>query len=182
MSCKISKPVDLTCEDKNKIGGTRQKVWVVSDLTGFSYTLGTNGYIESMTFGGTEGLVPFVGPRNTHSFGHTGVKSDSGSVYIQHNSQIGLILSSPDEDAAAKELLAADLPQVFEDKNGEFFLVGARNGMTFTEGSQNSGTTPDGFQVATYTFQGEEKNMPLRILDTDAATTLALLEGYEIGA
>lgn len=179
MTCKISKPVDLSCEDKNTLGGVKQRVWVVSSLDDFSYTIGADGYITGISFTNTEGLVPFVGPRDSHSFGHTPVKADSGTTIIQHNSQIGLILSTPDEDTAARDLLSADLPQIFEDKNGKFYLVGATNGMTFTEGSQNSGTTGDGYQIATYTFQGEEKALPLRIFDTDRATTLALIEGAE---
>ena len=69
---------------------------------------------------------------------------------------------------------------IVETNDKQFLLYGANNGMDVTEGVQNTGVTADSDTTSGLTLQGRELELPYRVLDTDYATTLALLESYEI--
>lgn len=178
--CRVTTGVDLNCEAINKIGGMKQKLWVFSSLEGFEITTGVDGYVSGITFPAYEGLVPFTGSKNGHSGGSTVQVTEGGNRFLQHNVSITLMPDTPTDDESIIDLINADVPMILEDKNGDFFLYGVENGMSISEGTQTSGNVAATAIGDVLTFIGEEKKKPLRVLDTDRVTTLALLESYEI--
>lgn len=179
-NCKITQGVDLSCTAQRKVGGTRQRLWLVTQLEGFNVSVDSDGYVDSLTFDTYEGLKKFTGPKDGHSGGYTVQVTEGGNRFFQHNVQISLLPDTPVEDDAIQEIISGDFPVILEDRNGEFFLYGATNGMSATEGTQNTGTTATSNIADVLTMAGDEKAKPFRVFVTDRATTLSLLEGYEV--
>lgn len=179
-TCRITTGVDLNCEAVRKVGGVKQRLWIATSLEGFSVTTDVDGYVTALNFDTYGGLVKFTGTKNGHSGGSTVQITDGGNRFFQHNVQITLMPDTPIEDDAILDLISGDYPMILEDRNGDFFLYGATNGMSITEGTQNTGTEATSAIGDILTFAGEEKTKPLRILDTDTATTLAKLISYEV--
>jgi hypothetical protein len=180
--CLITGSIDINCSDQRQVGGVKTRAWRVDSLSGFSYTTDVDGYVTSLSFGTYGGLYRLVGPKNSHSGGVTPQVNEGGSRYFLHNVTVRSLNTTPAEDAILAEWLASESPVILETNNREFFLYGGDNGMTATaEGGSNTGTDFTGTELAFgYTLQGAETALPLRIKDTDYATTLALLEGYEL--
>lgn len=179
-NCAITGSIDITCDDKRKVGGVKERAWLVNSLEGFDYTLDDNGYITALTFGDYGGLYTLQGLKNSHSGGYTLTRQEGGSVYYQHDVTLKTISTSPADDGVIEELAATNIPMILETRNREFFLYGYENGLQQTEGSQNTGQAAASDIADILTFAGEERGKPRRILITDYATTLAQLEEYEI--
>jgi len=182
-TCKITKGVSLSCSANRQIGGTAKRMWFVTQLEGFSFTTDASGYITALDFGSSaayEGLKRFTGPVDGHSGGYSLQVQEGGQRYFQHEVQISLLPDTPLEDEAIEEVISGDFPIILETNNGEFILYGDEFGMTPSEGTQNSGTTAASNISDVLNFTGKSKTKPKRIFDTDRATTLALLESYEV--
>ena len=180
--CLITGSLDVTCDSLRQVGGVKPKAWRVTGEEGFSFTTDAEGYVTALSFSGYGGLVRLVGAKNSHSGGVTPQVNPGGSRYFLHQVTVNALNTTPEEDEILEEWIASEGAIILQTNNEEFLLYGAENGMTATaDGGQNTGQDFTGADLPfTYNMQGSEKKLPLRILDTDYATTLALLEGYEI--
>jgi hypothetical protein len=163
------------------MGGVKKKVWLVSDYDGFTYTV-TNGYVTALSFATYEGLISMESYKKSHSFGYEAAVNAAGLVSnYTHNLSVKVISETPNELGAIEDLAGWEGPAVVEDNNGLFWLVGADSGLVQATGTKTSGQNPadDMSDIVTFTAEMETK-LPQRIFVTDAATTLALIEGYEI--
>ncbi len=181
MGCLINNCIDLSCDDKRKVGGVKTKIWRVNDqdLLG-EPTIDSEGFITALNFDAYGGLVTLKGVKNSHSGGYTVVKSEGGNTGYTHDVAIKTLSSNPTDDATLEEWDVAEGAIIVETNNKEFFIYGLENGMESTEGSQNSGTTADSDISDIRSFQGEEQDLPKRFFITDYATTKALIESYEV--
>jgi hypothetical protein len=163
------------------MGGVKKKVWLVSDYEGFSYTV-VNGFITSLAFAQYEGLVSMESYKKSHSFGYEAALNAAGLVSnYTHNLSVKVIGETPTELGAIEDLAGWEAPAIVEDNNGLFWLVGGDSGLVQVTGTKTSGQNPadDMSDIMTFTAEMETK-LPQRIFVTDAAATLALIEGYEI--
>jgi hypothetical protein len=175
-SCNLTRNIDISCDAIRKVGGAKAKLWRVSDMIGFSYTVNVNGYITALSFATYQGLVYLTARNKQHVATDVPQTTEAGTVFFQHNVTVRAFPDTPEDDEALQDWQAAEGAIIIQTMSNDFFLYGAENGMR----AQSDG----GGNLEDYSFSmtllGEERGRPLRILATDAATTLALLESYEI--
>jgi len=184
--CLITSGIVAECEDLRRVGGVNKRFWVFN-INQLDKTVGTNGftfdvngYITAIAFTVYGGLYKFESQQQSHSGGYTAVVQVGGNRFFNHDALAKIFNTTPDDDAVIEELLVADVGIIMETNNQEFILFGGFNGMRIAEVVQNSGQESGSDTTTQLTFQGQEKELPKRILTTDYATTLALLQGYEL--
>lgn len=184
-SCLITGGLIADCDALRKIGGVDLRFWVfstagVDKASGTQgYTI-TNDYISAITFGVYGGLYRYESNKKSITGGHTVKSIEGGNTFYSHEVTLKLFPQTPADDAVIESLDVGSVGIILETNNHEFFVFGGYNGLEVTEGAQNSGATSDSDTSYNRTFMGEELGLPKRFLATDYATTLALLEGYEI--
>jgi len=179
-NCKISGGIDLTCDDKRRLGGLNTRFWVFDPASVDSYTEDVDGYIEAITFDSYGGTYTFDSPDNSCSAGYEIVVAEGGNKFFNHTVAIKLIATTPEDDSVIEDMAVAKMGVIVETQNQEFLIYGANNGLKSTEGTQNSGAEDASDTTDSITLSGGEKLKPKRFFVTDYATTLALLETYEI--
>lgn len=181
MSCGIENGLTIACDDIRAIGGLKGRIWAVNLDDIASYTTDGNGYITAITFETYGGLYALNSRKQSHTAGYTAqIAGDGGNKFFQHDVGLKLYPNTPTEDAVLEDLLVGNFVFIAESFNQEFFLYGKENGLESSEGSQSSGQVAASDIGHNMTFVGLEKALPKRVLDTDYATTLALLESYEV--
>lgn len=184
MGCNIAGSIALTCSDQQSAAGVNRRVWLfnIEELADTKYTIDGSGYVTAIGFETYKGLYTFTGSKNSHMFESNSVGEEGANKFFTHRGLIKIFSSNPDDDAIIEALLNANVGAIVEDNNQEFFIYGGYNGMEVTGNGgitrntqQRNGDTSFNIQM-----EGEEKNLPLRVLDTDYATTKALLESYEV--
>lgn len=181
-NCLIQNGITLSCDDRRRVGGAKTKFWIgfLSDLA-TPIDTESDTYITSLTFNTYAGLYEFEGMKKSHQFGHTGVTAAGGQKSFNHDFIAKLITTTPTDDKVIEDLMVStDAFIVAQDNNNEFYILGGSNGMEMTNTVQNTGVDSSSDIADTLTFVGEERRKPKRFLDTDAATTLALIESYVV--
>lgn len=180
MSCGISRGLTINCNDLRRVGGVKKRAWWFN-LDEVTYTIDGDGYVTEINFGTYEGLYAINARKQSHSGGSTLVKQEpGGNTFYTHDVILKVFPITPEDDDVIESLAVAEGGIILETNNNEFILYGAYNGMEQTAGVQNTGQAPASDIATTLTFSGSEQGVPLRILDTNYTTTLALLESYEV--
>lgn len=180
--CGIGSGIDYDCNSKRRISGVK-KVWLfnVGDLATPIDPSGED-YVTGLNFDGYDGLYLFDAGKFSHSATSTiNVQADSGAVSFLQSVILRLFVDSPTELATLSDLLVAEVGAIVLTNNNEFRIYGAENGLAATEGAVSPTGRNQGEDTATsVTLTGEER-LPYRLLlDTDFATTLALVEAYQV--
>jgi hypothetical protein len=178
-SCKVTTDIELSCADKRRVGGVKERAWRFSSKSGFTPVYDVNGYITGITFQPYEGLVKVEGPDNSHSGGYT-IVNQNGVKFFQHDVTFRTLATNPADMATLEDHLVGDGPIILETNNQEFVVYGIESGMKQSEGNQNTGNEFASDTANVLTFVGASRTAPKFVLSTDYATTLALLEGYEL--
>ena len=181
--CLINSGLTVTCTKLLQAGGSKPRFWAfnLDDLTAQVDVTSTTA-ITALTFDTYKGLYVFEGPPEGHTFGWEEVVAAGGNKAIKHNAIVKLISGSNADNSAIRALLAGSkLGFIAEHNNRTFRIYGAQSGMQSAAGTQSQGqnNTADVSDVLTFAGNGEEY-LPLYFLDTDYATTLAKLVGYEV--
>lgn len=177
MSCAITSGIGIDCDGLKRVGGVGKKAWIfnLDDLD--SYTTGSDGCINQLNFKAYKGLFEFASRKQAHSGGYVPViGGEGGNKFFQHDVQLKLFSDDCTEDQVIEDLLVADIGIILETNNEEFKLFGGFNGMEQTGGSQNTGQAAASDISDTLIFQGEEQDLPKRVLDTDFNTTKLYIE------
>lgn len=183
--CLITSGIIASCDSLRRVGGVNKRFWVfnmnqldkASGENGYTYT---TDYVSAIAWTAYGGLYRFESQQKSHSGGSTVVSQPGGNRFFHHDVILKLLNRTPTDDQVIEELLVADVGVILETNNQEFKLYGGFNGMEVIEGSQNTGQESESDTAYTLTFQGEEKELPKTVLATDYATTIALLESYEL--
>jgi hypothetical protein len=178
MGCNITASIDLLCADQRQAAGVRQKVWLgnIDQLADDPFTIDSDGYVTDINFVTYGGLYSFVGPKKSPIFTTPATINEGSNKMFTPGGTIKLFSSSPADDKVIQELLVANVFAVIQDYNQNFFIYGGYNGLEISD-LQKTTEADTAFVI---TLQGEEKNLPLRVLLTDYATTKALIESYEV--
>lgn len=177
MACGISSGIISTCPALKRVGGVNKRAYLfnMSDLD--NYVFGPLNYITDINFIAYKGTFKLESRKQSHSGGWTAVVQDpGGNKFFQHDVIIKAFPLTPADDIVIEDLLVADVGVILETNNREFILYGTNNGMDMTAGLQNTGQAAASDVSDTLTFQGEEEDVPKRILINDYATTKAYLE------
>lgn len=182
MSCGVTSGITINCDALKKVGGVNKRIWVfnLSDLQDDKYTINNDGYVTALNFDTYGGLYKIVSDKFSHSGGYSAQVQSGGNTYFQHQVTIKAFPDTPIEDQMIEDLSVADVGAIIETNNEEFLLYGAYIGLRLSAGEQNSGTEFGSDITDQITLQGGEKSKPLRIFNTDYATTKAYLEGLEL--
>ena len=176
----------ISCDDLRRVGGVNKRFWVFNIDT-LDTTAGENGYIidgagfvTAITWNVYGGLYKFVGQRKSHSGGWREANAEGGNRFFNHDVIMKLLNTTPWDDQVIEELLVVDAGVILETNNKEFIIYGGFNGMSMTEGAQNTGQANEADEASLLTWVGDEFELPKRFFTTDYATTIALLETYEL--
>lgn len=179
-ACLITSGIVADCDDLKKVGGLAKKAWV-ANLDDIASTTVTDGYVSAITFDTYGGLYAFESKKGSFSAGYAVANSGAGAnKFFTHTVVMKLFPSNPTDDAVIEDLLVGTVVTIVQTQNDEFLIYGLANGLDLTEGGYNSGQEAASDTTDTITLTGEEKTKAVRMLDTDVATTLALLESYEL--
>lgn len=179
-TCKVTAGIDITCDDKRRLGGLNSRFWIGDPTEIDSFTFDGDGYVSEINFSTYGGTFTMESPDNSCSAGYEVVVAEGGNKFFNHTAAIKLFATTPADDAVIEEMLVANSFLIVETQNQEFLIYGANNGLKTTEGGQNSGAEDASDVTDTLTMAGGEKLKPYRFLDTDFATSLAKLETYEL--
>lgn len=178
--CGISQGFNFDCNSLKRVSGVR-RVWAFNiddvvpiDPNGTGYVTG----IQAST--GYSILYEFESKKFSHQFTHNLVVAESGAVSWTQTAVLRLFVDTPEEVAALGDLAVANVGFIVLTNNGEFRIYGALNGMTAGDGTTGTTGRAQGEDTTdTVTLIGNE-SMPYRmLLNTDYATTLAMIEALE---
>lgn len=181
-NCLIQNGITVSCDDRRRVGGAKTRFWV-GQIGNLATPIDTESatYISSLDFNTYEGLYEFEGMKKSHQFGYTMVTAAGGQKSYNHDFIAKLISTTPTDDGVIQDLAVADDAFIVaQDNNGDFYILGGSNGMEMTAGVRNTGVDSSADISDVLTFVGEERTIPKRFFDTDAATTLALIESYVV--
>ena len=179
-TCKITAGIEISCDDKRRLGGLNPRWWVFDVDSIESYTVDVDGYVTEIVFKTYGGTYKMESPDNACSAGYEVVVAEGGNKFFNHTAAIKLFATTPADDKVIEDMLVSNMGVIVETQNQEFLIYGPNNGLKTTEGSQNSGSEDASDVTDTLTMSGGDKNKPLRFFNTDEATTLTALESYEL--
>lgn len=179
--CSISSGLALTCNEKRFIGGNASGLWIgnIDDLATSIDTSSTSA-ISSLTFKSYKGLYKFDLLSQTIDSGFSPIVNPGAGRAFSHTVSVKFPVKTQSIANIVNDLLVADIFAVVQDNNQTFKIFGGTNGLEVSEGSQASGFTETDDASLTLTFSGPDLYVPIQFLDTDFATTLTTLEGYEV--
>lgn len=177
--CGITSGISINCDALKRVGGVNKRAYVfnLSNLLDDKYTIDGDGYVTAINFDPYGGLYEIVSDKFSHSGGYSAVLNSGGNTFFQHEVLIKAFSDTPAEDSVIEDLAVADVGVILETNNQEFLLYGGFSGLRLSEGSQNTGAEFGSDITDQITLQGGETSKPLRVLDTDYATTKAYLAG-----
>lgn len=179
--CGIGSGIDYDCLSKRKISGVK-KVWLFNvDQLSSPIDPNGEGYVTGLSFTGYDGLYLFDAGKFSHSAtSPINVQAESGAVSFLQNVILRLQPDTPVELAVLADLLVATVGAIVLTNNSEFRIYGALNGLTASEGTVSPTGRAQGEDTATTVTLVGEESLPYRILlQTDYATTLALVQAYQ---
>src|SRR5690606_27019738 len=163
-NCKITQGITNECTDILKVGGAGKTFWVgyLSDLN-TQFDIDQSSDLTEMDFLAYGGLYRFDGNKFAHSFGsELSVAAGGNKSFIQTFTG-KLFLNSTEDDVVFQDLCVGnDIFIVAQDNNSNFFILGARNGLSASADVQNTGQTGDSDTTDTITLTGQEPTKPLR--------------------
>lgn len=195
MACAESLSVDLSpaCSALKKAAGFANfgYIFTVDDISAVGLSTGT---ITSFTFKSGKQLVKFqTKERTTTAESPVLSEGESNVALITHTVNLALYFDTQVELNAIQTILDADrLAVVLPTANKQFRVYGiatdstlydfANFGLQVTGGADAPGQNLNDPSRINLVLTGDVPNLPAFMLDTDYATTLALLEGYMTAA
>lgn len=178
--CGITQGFNFDCLSLKRVSGVR-RLWAfnIDDLRVPIDPNGT-GYVTGLEFNGYDGLYEFESKKFSFQFTHNLVIAESGAASWTQTGVLRLFVDTPAEVAALSDLSVSNVGFIVLTNNNEFRIYGAENGMTAADGTTGTTGLAQGENTTDQvTMIGSEK-LPYRmLLQTDFATTLALVESYE---
>lgn len=183
MSCKVAAGVTNTCADVTKVSGLNKTFWIgyLSNLDTRFVTTQTAD-IGTIDFGSYGTLFRFDGAKFAHDWTWELAVASGGNKSFTHTLNVKLTPGSTTDDLnIQKMLLGDDIFAIVEDLNGEFYILGARNGLTGSAGTGGSGGKEVGGDTSdVLTLTGAEITKPLRFaLGSGYQATLDYIEALE---
>ena len=182
LNCGISAGVDVNCDDLRKPGGISKEVWGfnLSDLLNpLPVTLAQ--YVTDLPLVTYAGLYRFAGTKYGHEYNWTEQTGDGGNKSYQINLTLRLFNSNPTDDAAIEDLGVAETVFVVKSNAGEFFILGAENGISSDGSSGGSGRQAVDATTSQIVLVGTERFLPKRLLIAGSpSATLAYLNARTI--
>jgi len=177
MACLITDGVGITCDALRRVGGVNKRAYLFNSEEKTDIVTDANGYVIDINFESYDGLYKFTSRKQAHSGGYTAqVQSPGGNKFFNHDVILKLFPEDPTEDAVLESLLVGCVGVILEDNNQQFFLYGNQNGLDQIDGTQNTGQEQASDIAYSLTLQGQEPEMPKRILITDYETTKNYLD------
>jgi len=186
-SCGFTASIQSTCDDFIKTGGAKKRFWVgkIEDLDRTQgeggYDLDVDGNIEALYFVSYAGLYVFETKKNTTFGGFEMVKGEGPNVF-NHMFTTKIFKENATAYGTLKDLSVSEVFIIEETNSGLFKAFGIDSGLEVQTMTQSDGANQQADSSIPLTFQGADDDLPRFVLDTNYATTLALLESYELSA
>ena len=173
MSCNLTGAIALDCLDY--IGGIKT-LWVSSDFDYTSLTSNNTSGITGLT-GGTGTFYQIQVAKDVASFTETfNISNTNGTAFFTQEITIPVQhLSS--EKRAQIQLLAYNRASrcVFEDNNGDYWMVGLTRGCVISTGTTTTGTAPGDATQYSFVLQAMEPEMAFQVSALSALTGTAFV-------
>ncbi len=171
MSCNTLTSFTLGCRDNS---GGIQEVYIGKYEKNQTYVLGTSSNIDQITSftGTTASFFTFEQTLEAAEF------TDVPSANIENHTSMftqTLTIILPKMTAELNKLVRilnqGKWRAIYLDKNGNYFYLGDKGGLTLTGGAGGAGKTMDSLNGYTLTFEGKEQSSALQVT-TAAALSL----------
>ena len=169
IACSVSNP------------GARTFVYFANESEITSYTAGTgDGVYDAIVFEPGAGLHRYEIAKDTLIARESLQGGEDDLSSYNHECEFRIKSMGVDARNAVQDLNGPQMIAIVPTKNGEFILLGKDNGMTVI--TNDSTTDTDGYGETVILQSTENSEKRSFILDTDEATTLALLESYVVAS
>lgn len=182
VECGITTGVGLSCATRRAAaGGIKTRIWLFNVNEVDSLTTDGDGYVTAITFDAYKGLISFTGDINANNATSDGTVTDGGNVSFPHTMVMTLFDVDPAAKTALEDLAHANgVGVIVETATERFELYGWPLGMRVTSMPRSTGQSANDSTARVVTLEGAQSALEKIVLDTDYATTKALLESYEV--
>jgi hypothetical protein len=162
---ELLQDLNPSCEALNKVGGTNKRVWACQKDEIRSLSYDSEGYLTGFSMKEVGGgvfnrLVQYVGKRDKHDFGVTGVVGDTVNLYNQSGTLM-LYAFSPEENKAIEKLYNADDVVLFIETNaGQIKAYGIDLGLNGTDLEMREGILLNDPTSCSVTLAGDQRDLP----------------------
>ena len=178
MACLLTGGIAKGCKD-NSGGLKRVLIQNTSEITSFTPELASVadlGAITAITMEAGAQYYEFI-PNKMSSNWVENVQSNIQNGTMGYEQVLSLIFKKNEASLRNQVLLLgqAEISVIVEDYNGKYFILGEENGLELTGGNGASGTALTDLNGWNIVLGGMEHYPAREILDTDKATTDALI-------
>lgn len=174
LACGFGAGMDVNCDALRKPGGISKDVWGfnLGDLRG-PLPVTVADYITDLPLATYRGLYKFSSTKYSHEFTWTEQTGEGGNKSYQLTLTLRLFNSNPTDDGVIEDLGVADSVWIVKSQAGEFFILGAENGLSSDGSSGGPGRNPTDPSTSQIVLIGTERFLPKRLLIGGSATTTA---------
>lgn len=180
--CLFNGGMTVTCDNLRKPGGLAREAWAfnLSDLRQpLPVTLAS--YVTDIPLTTYRGLYKFESTKYSFEYTWTEQTSDGGNKSYNISTTLRLFNSTPTDDAVIEDLGVADSVFIVKTNAGEFFILGAENGLSSDGSTGGSGRQATDASTSQIILVGTERFLPKRLLiGGSVANTLAYLNAAVI--
>lgn len=145
-----------------------------------SWTLGTGRVVEDINFSGGAGLYQVVAAKSSVRAYEERTDDDTDATDYTHAVDFRLADLSIDANEWVNDLNGANLFAIVRTKGNKFILLGYNDGVTMKVNTMDTAADALGEFITLRESNVDEKTR--RVWDTNANTTLALIEAMVVGS
>lgn len=182
VNCGIGAGMDVNCDALRKPGGISKEVWGfnLGDLRN-PLPVALAQYVTDLPLNTYRGLYKFSSTKYSHEFTWTEQTGEGGNKSYQISLTLRLFNSNPTDDATIEDLGVSDTVWVVKSQAGEYFILGAENGLSSDGSTGGPGRQPTDPSTSQIVLVGTERYLPKRLLINGSANdTLAYLNAATV--
>ena len=182
--CGISAGIVNNCDTrKSAIGGLKTRFWLFNiddiDTTQTLANVDGSGNINSIAFENYATLYKFVGIKA----GNTGTDDisadDDGNAFFPHTFAFKIYDVTQDQRNVLEDLAFSDVGAIYEDANGDFYILGLPLGLSVESAPRSTGANPGDSTARLVTLSGPQTKLRKQFSAGTRDETIATLTAYE---
>jgi hypothetical protein len=180
--CGILSGIDTVCDDLRKPGGLAKDAWAFNktDLRN-PLPVTAASYVTDLPLVTYRGLYKFSSVKSAFEYTWTEQTGDGGNKSFQQSLTLRLFNSNPTDDATIEDLGVSETIWVVQSMAGEFFILGAENGLSSDGSTGGTGRNPTDPTTSQIVLIGTERFLPKRLLvGGSVSNTLAYLNAATV--
>lgn len=182
--CGISGGIVNTCVDRqNAIAGLKTRFWLFNiddlDVEATLASADGDGNLQALVFKDYAGTYLFRGLK-AGNIGTDDISvDDDGNGFFPQSFAFKIYDETQAQRDVLEDLAFSDVGVVYEDASNRFFIQGIPLGLSVESAPRSTGANPGDSTARLVTLSGPQNQLRKQVLNTDYATTEAILMAYE---